>query len=282
MMMKKKIAAAALSLLACMALGAQENAADIKAEYERQVRYVGLAGVGVETIINRWEAAAPEDPEVYVARFNYWLSKSAAESVVITRPQKRYLGNDPVMTLKDSLGRDVYYFEDVNYDDEAFGEALKAIDRAIELNPQEISYRFGKITSIMDYEKESPDMTAAELSLLIDDYQAGGEGWTYAGEPLTQELFCQGISEYCYRFFRTASPASYEYFLEISEKMNKLYPDEVVFIDNIGSYWQVNGDSRKALRYYRKALKIDPEDYAANNNIRLIQSSQSRKGRPSK
>ena len=281
-MMMKKIAAAALSLLACMALGAQENAADIKAEYERQVRYVGLAGVGVETIINRWEAAAPEDPEVYVARFNYWLSKSAAESVVITRPQKRYLGNDPVMTLKDSLGRDVYYFEDVNYDDEAFGEALKAIDRAIELNPQEISYRFGKITSIMDYEKESPDMTAAELSLLIDDYQAGGEGWTYAGGPLTQELFCQGISEYCYRFFRTASPASYEYFLEISEKMNKLYPDEVVFIDNIGSYWQVNGDSRKALRYYRKALKIDPEDYAANNNIRLIQSSQSRKGRPSK
>ena len=268
-MMQKKIAAAALSLLACMALGAQENAADIKAEYERQVRYVGLAGVGVETIINRWEAAAPEDPEVHVARFNYWLSKSAAESVVITRPQKRYLGNDPVMTLKDSLGRDVYYFEDVNYDDEAFGEALKAIDRAIELNPQEISYRFGKITSIMDYEKESPDMTAAELSLLIDDYQAGGEGWTYAGETLTQELFCQGISEY-------------EYFLEISEKMNKLYPDEVVFIDNIGSYWQVNGDSRKALRYYRKALKIAPEDYAANNNIRLIQSSQSRKGRPSK
>lgn len=281
-MMMKKIAAAALSLLACMALGAQENAADIKAEYERQVRYVGLAGVGVETIINRWEAAAPEDPEVYVARFNYWLSKSAAESVVITRPQKRYLGNDPVMTLKDSLGRDVYYFEDVNYDDEAFGEALKAIDRAIELNPQEISYRFGKITSIMDYEKESPDMTAAEILSLIDDYQARGEDWTYAGETLTQELFCQGISEYCYRFFRTASPASYEYFLEISEKMNKLYPDEVVFIDNIGSYWQVNGDSRKALRYYRKALKIDPEDYAANNNIRLIQSSQSRKGRPSK
>lgn len=282
MMMKKKIAAAALSLLACLSLAAQENAADIKAEYERQVRYVGLAGVGVETIINRWEAAAPEDPEVHVARFNYWLTKSAAASSVITRPQKRYLGNDPVMTLKDSLGRDVYYFEDVNYDDEAFGEALKAIDKAIELDPQEISYRFGKITSIMDYEKESPDMTAAEIFSLIDDYQAGGEGWTYAGETLTQELFCQGISEYCYRFFRTASPASYEYFLEISEKMNKLYPDEVVFIDNIGSYWQVNGDSRKALRYYRKALKIDPEDFAANNNIRLIQSSQSRKGRPSK
>ena len=141
-----------------------------------------------------------------------------------------------------------------------------------------LTQKFGKLRQVG--RTGCPDMTAAEILSLIDDYQARGEGWTYAGETLTQELFCQGISEYCYRFFRTASPASYEYFLEISEKMNKLYPDEVVFIDNIGSYWQVNGDSRKALRYYRKALKIDPEDYAANNNIRLIQSSQSRKGRP--
>ena len=270
------------SLLSGLALGAQDDAAGIKAEYERQVRYVGADGPGVETIINRWEAAAPDDPEAAVARFNYWLAKATVRTEVIVRPTKKYLGQNPVVTLKDSLGNDVNYFEDTVYDDAAFGEALKAVEKAISLAPGELNYRFYKITAVLDYEKESPDMTAAELSLLIDDYQAGGEGWTYAGEPLTQELFCQGISEYCYRFFRTASPASYEYFLEISEKMNKLYPDEVVFIDNIGSYWQVNGDSRKALRYYRKALKIDPEDYAANNNIRLIQSSQSRKGRPSK
>ena len=80
-----------------------------------------------------------------------------------------------------------------------------------------------------------------------------------------------------------ASPISYGYFLEISEKMNRLYPDNTVFINNIGSYWQVVGEnSRKALKYYRKALRIDPEDYVANTNIRIIQTLQSRKGRPSK
>ena len=271
------------SLLSGLVLGAQDDAAGIKAEYERQVRYVGADGPGVETIINRWEAAAPDDPEAAVARFNYWLAKATVRTEVIVRPTKKYLGQNPVVTLKDSLGNDVNYFEDTVYDDAAFGEALKAVEKAISLAPGELNYRFYKITAVLDYEKESPDMAVEEMRELIDEYTSGRRDWTWSGQPADDAIFCQGIGEYCYRLFLTASPLGYEYFLEISEKMNGLYPDDTVFINNIGSYWQVaQGNSRKALRYYRKALKIDPEDYVANTNIRIIQSSQSRKGRPSK
>lgn len=279
----KRIICLISALLGCLALGAQENAGDIKAEYERQVRYVGADGLGVETIINRWEAAAPDDPEVHVARFNYWLARSQARTEVKSMPLKKYLGREPVVTLKDSLGGDVNYFEDVVYDDEAFGEALKAVEKAISLKPEELGYRFYKITAVLDYEKDSPDMAMEDIEALIDEYTSGSHGWTFMGHPADDEVFRQGIGEYCYKLFMIASPLSYEYFLEISEKMNGLYPDDTVFINNIGSYWQVAaGNSRKALRYYRKALKIDPEDYVANTNIRIIQSLQSRKGRPSK
>lgn len=271
----------ALSL--CLALGAQDGSTGAKAEYERQIRYVGFAGPGVETIINRWEAASPDDPEVYVARFNYWLEKAASGTEVVVKPQKKYLGANPVVTLKDSLGNDVNYFEDVVYDDAAFGEALTAIDKAILLAPGELEYRFHKITAILGYEKESPDMTAEQINALIDEYASGTRVWTFRGGEGGDEVFCQGIGEYCYNLFLIANPLSYGYFLEISEKMNKLYPDDTVFINNIGSYWQVaQGNSKKALRYYKKALKIDPEDYVASTNIRIIQSLQSRKGRSSK
>ncbi len=279
----KKTVSLIFSLFACVALFAQENAGSLKAEYERQIRYVGAAGVGVETIINRWEAAAPDDPEVYVARFNYWLAKAASRTEVVVKPQKKYLGENPVVTLKDSLGRDVNYFEDTVYDDAAFAEALTAIDKAIALAPDELEYRFNKITAILGYEKESPDMTADEILALIDEYCSGKHRWTFRGGDGGEDIFCQGIGEYCYNFFQIANPLSYGYFLQISEKMNKLYPDNTVFINNIGSYWQVaEGNSKKALRYYRKALKIDPEDYVANTNVRIIQSLQSRKGRSSK
>lgn len=278
----KKITAVLVPLLACLSLGAQENVNDIKAEYERQVRYVGADGVGVETIINRWEAAAPDDPEVFVARFSFYLAKAVTPEVVM-KEQDKYLGREPMFSLKDSLGRDVNYFEDDVYDDALFGEALKAVEKAISLDGDELQYRFYKITATLNYEKESPDMAAEAIEALIDEYAGGGHAWTLGGRPCTEADFRQGIGEYCYNLFMIASPLSYEYFLDISEKMNRLFPDDTVFINNIGSYWQVVGkNSRKALKYYRKALRIDPEDYVANTNIRVIQTLQSRKDRSSK
>ena len=54
----KRIICLISALLGCLALGTGERGRH-KTEYERQVRYVGADGLGVETIINRWEAAAP-------------------------------------------------------------------------------------------------------------------------------------------------------------------------------------------------------------------------------
>ena len=63
--------------------------------------------------------------------------------------------------------------------------------------------------------------------------------------------------------------------------MNKLYPKNPVFLDNIGSYWQVaEKNDKKALKYYKKALKLDPPDYAALNNIRLINRRKAASTRP--
>ena len=62
--------------------------------------------------------------------------------------------------------------------------------------------------------------------------------------------------------------------------MNKLYPKNPVFLDNIGSYWQVaRGNDKQAEKFYKKALKLDPDDYAATRNLQLIakKKSQARK-----
>ena len=65
--------------------------------------------------------------------------------------------------------------------------------------------------------------------------------------------------------------------------MNKLYPKMPLFCDYIGSYWQAyKKNYKQALKFYKKALKLDPEDYAATRNIQIIQTLQSKKGLPSK
>lgn len=265
-------------MLLCAALGAQTAKVDHKAAYERQVRSVGHAGVGVETIINKWEAAEPDNPELCLAKFNFHYLKSQSTGVV-TKDSKKYLGMDPVLTLKDSLDNDVHYFQVVEYDDEHFAEAIRAIDKAISLNDLEMRYRLSKVTALLSYEKESPDMAAAELLSLIETYTSSkSRPWTLDSAEMQEDVFLQAVGEYCYSFFNTATPSSYNYFHQISVRMNKLYPKEVTFIDNQGAYWQaVEKNNKKAMKFYKKSLKIDPEDYVALRNIRIIQSSQSKR-----
>lgn len=277
--------------LFCAVASAQSDNSTYLNSYNRQVRIVGASGVGVESIINRWEAALPQDAEAKLARFSYYFDKSQS-SEVQTHSQKRYLGQQPVLALKDSLGADVYYYNVTVFVDSLYAESMRAIDAAIELRDNEMRYRFVKVAALLAYEKESPDLAAEQIMGLIDEYaiprasQAKSKSsialkdWQLDGQPLEESSFVQAMSEYCYNLFQVATPASYEYFKSISEKMNKLYPKETVFIDNLGSYWQVvRGDNRKAIRYYKQALKINPEDYAATTNLRIIEKTQKNKAR---
>ena len=276
MKMKRRIALAAEALLAACAAFAQEPSADeVQARYERLVRNVGYSGVGVETLLDRWEAAYPDDPAIPTARFHYFYLKSQHSEIVPKPGLRRYLGKQPALTLQDSDGNDVNYFEDISYDEELFGEAMKVLDRQLAAQPDELRWHYLKISALTEYEKESPDMAAAELKALIGRNTSARPAWTLDGQPAGQDIFQQGVGEYLYGFFQTASPASYEYFREISEQMHKLFPRNPVFIDNLGSYWQVAKENDKqATKFYKQALKIDPEDYAANRNLKIIERTK--------
>ena len=276
MKMMKRLTLLTVSLLLSAAAFAQDlTAEEFMARYERLVRNVGYSGVGVETLLDRWEEAFPDDMNVPVARFNYFFDKAERTEMVAKPGQKRFMGNPPAMTLQDPEGQDIPYFEENFYDDESFGEAMRVLDQQIAAHPYELRYRYLKVSALLAYEKEHPDMAATELKKLITLHASSHPAWTLDGSPADDEVFQQGVGEYCYTFFQIASTDSYEYFRDISEQMNKLFPRNPVFIDNIGSYWQAAmGNDKQAIKYYKKALKIDPDDYAAKRNLQIIEKKQ--------
>ncbi len=272
--MKKWILAIAAIAL-CTAAAAQTTAEEYLARFERLVRTVGPDGVGVETLLDRWEEDFPDDQAVHVARFNYHFQKSQRTEMVAKGTQRRYLGNPPSLTLKDADGQDVNYFPEDFYDEEEFAEAMKVLDRQIALHPDELRFHFLKVSALAAYEKESPDMAAAELKSVIERQASARPVWTLDGNPADAEIFQQGVGEYCYEFFQIGTSDSYEYFREISERMNKLFPKNPVFLDNLGSYELVVKENYKqAAKYYKKALKLDPDDHAAQSNLQLIERKQ--------
>ena len=98
-----------IAILSCACAFAQMTPEFYKGQYERQVKTLGYAGVGVENILDKWERVAPEDGEMLKARFHYHYEKGRSEKMEV-KDRTRFLGQKPVLTLKDSLGRDVNYF----------------------------------------------------------------------------------------------------------------------------------------------------------------------------
>ena len=256
-------------MLAFAAWG-QTDSEGFKARYDRQVRAVGAAGVGVETILDRWEAAFPDDPAMFEGRYKFLLARSVSHSVVAS-DRARYLGKEPVLSLKDSTGHDVFYFEDNVFSESLFASSQSAIDKAIAIAPNELAYRVDKVTGLVLYEKESPDMATQELLKMISYQKSSKPEWKYYGLDVDEDSFKNTIQEYCYSFFRIASPVSYEAFRTVSEAMLKLYPKDTNFMSNIGSYWLVyKKNNRKALKWYNKVLDINPKDYAAAKNCVIL------------
>ncbi len=268
-----------LSALLAVAASAQTTAEQYKARYDLLVSRLGVTGLGVETALDKWETAYPDDIDMLCGRFLYKLGKSARNEVV-RKDRSRFLGKEPMLTLKDSLDRPVYYYEEAFYDDELFGQALKYIDRAVALAPGRLDIRLSRITALMAYEKESPDMTAGQLRGLIDYHFTTRPAWVYPGvEDINPEVFDAFIQEYCAAFFRYGVPETYAVFKDLSERMLSYEKDNPIFLDNLGSYYLVAlRDNRTALKYYNKVLKKHPDDLTAiRNGIILARNAKDAK-----
>jgi len=268
----KKILLTILVVIASLPLCAQTKPAqkDYLDRYQLLVSKLGTTGIGIETLLQRWGKDYPEDTDMLLGKFTYYLAKSQTNSIEV-KDAAKYLGNSPALTLKDSLGRDVNYFQVVDYDDELFGKATQAIEKAIELNPDRLDLRLFKISALIGYEKDSPDMALAGLKALIDYNGHSHPSWVYPGVEASEDLFPSVMQEYCYAFFKIGTPHCFEAFKELSEKMLAYYPGNTTYMTNLGSYYLVcKRDSKAALKMYNKVLKKSPDDYTAIKNCVLL------------
>ena len=262
----KKILILAVLLGSTLLAGAQTTREDYLRRYNNLVERVGPTGVGVETLLDNWAAAFPEDDQQMLARFAFCFARSQTTQV-IELDRDRYMGNAPLLPMTDSLGVKHNYFEDILYDDDLFADALLNIDQAIAAKSWRLDYRFMKINATLAYEKESPDMALQQLKALADEHFTRHPAWVYEGvEKVGDEEFCAFMQDYCAAIFRIGSDASAEAFKALSEHMLKYSKNNPLFMDNIGSYWLVKKDYKKAAKQYDAVLKKHPDDLTAIRN----------------
>ena len=264
MMNKVKIYFVALLGLLTVSLSAQT--VNFQNRYNLLVSQVGPAGVGVETLLDKWQAADSTGKAMLSARFEFYFTKAQSEQVV-KKSQKKYLGMDPLLSLKDTTGTPVYYFREIFYDDALFAQALKVADKVATLYPDDLDYRFLKANALVAYEKESPDMAYVYLSDLITENASRKRPWNYEGKKMEDGFFPDAMQEYCRTFYTLGSDAAMNVFFNISKRMYEMYPSDVCFLSNMATYNLVTkNDSKAALKLYNKVLKKVKDDETALRN----------------
>ena len=264
----KKIFVVVVLALVSVCVYAQDQSAVLERRYNLLVEKVGFAGIGVETVLDAWERVDSTNLNMQLGRFRYYLTKGQTISVV-AKPEKKDLGLEPVLTLKDSLGKDVYYFQEPFFDDALYGQAMKSLDKVISLAPDRLDFRFMKANTYITYEKGSPDMTLSYLSGLCDEAAARTKDWTFGQEKKGRDFFADAMQEYCYNLFLIGTPSSREAFVTLSRKLNGIFPEYLDFLNNIGSYQLMSQDYKGALKTYGKVLKKDPGNLTALQNCLL-------------
>ena len=260
-------------LLLISGLVAWSMSAQTSERYEQRYNLLesqlGPAGVGIETVLDRWAEVDSTNARLLFARFRFFYAKAQTTSVVV-KPERKYLGMEPVLSLKDSLGNDVHYYQVNDFDDELYGKAIKVIDKAISLYPDRLDYRFVKANAYIAYEKEGPDMALSYIQELADIHARRTRPWLYEEEKVDDAFFADAMQEYCYSFYSIGSPSSLKAFLTLSEKLCGIFPDRLEFLNNIGSYHMIAvKDYKAALKVYGKVLKKKPDDYTAIKNSSL-------------
>lgn len=255
-----------LVLLLVSALSSAQTVVDYEQRYNLLVSQFGPSGVGIETVLNNWAKSDSTNIKLLTARFNYYFSK-AQTTEVVKKEQKNYLGMKPLLSLKDTTGADIHYYQESFFDDEIYGQALKYADKAVALHPDNLDFRFMKANAYIAYEKESPDMALVYLLSMADEDSKRNKPWKFEGGQAEKGFFEEAMQEYCYSFYAINSPKALEAFLKLSEKMSGLYPDNPGFLNNIGTYSMVaKQDYKTAIKWYDKVLKKHPEDYTAIKN----------------
>lgn len=268
--MKNRFLLLLLGLVCLAPLHAQESKEDYLRRYTNLTDRVGPDGLGVETLLNKWEAAYPEDPNQMIARFAFCFTRSQ-HSRIVPLEQDRYLGNAPILPTTDSTGKKVNYFEVTDYDDALFAEANAAIGKAIATAQNHLDWQMLKINALLAYEKDKPEMALQELKALVTFHYTRKPDWLHDQMgTVTGEQFEAFMQDYCAALFRMNTPTSIEAFKALSEHLLTYSKDNPLFLDNLGSYYLVKKDYKKARKYYDQVLKKHPADMTALKNCLLM------------
>lgn len=257
-MKPKSIALFIIACLSCLCALAQDYKASFK-------ELIGKDDVQATlNLLGKWQKAAPNDPEMYVAYYNLYAKEGLKEVISLTKDAP---AGDAIQ-VKDSTGKVAGYIGSTpGHNDTYLNKGFKYIDTAIAKFPTRLDLRFGKVYvlgRIKNYDAFTKEIVAA-----IEYGETIGMKWLWTdNKPLDEpkEFMLSTVQSYVMQLFE-AGDQNADNIKNIAQTVLKYHPDHVESLSNLSIGYMIKADYTSALTPLLKAEKINPQDYIVLNNI---------------
>ncbi len=206
----------------------------------------------VESTLEKWEKESPDNPELLIAYFNYYLHREMESVLTMGKMDDGRYGLYDRQTFKD---------EDVK-------TGISYLDKALKKYPDRLDIHFGKCSSLIHAGKYEEASNA--ILDLLETSQKVKNNWKWTNnQPVNEKgetaLF-SGINDYCTMLFNYFDSTK-DYLNSIFSKIEKLYPNNIIGLNQSARYYSLSGNNEKAIKQLKKAYNLDKSDYIVIGNL---------------
>lgn len=216
-------------------------------------------------VLNDWERSNPKDPELFTSYFNFHLTKSQQEVVVLSTEELEGEG----FVLKDSLNQTAGYMGSrLQFEPAEVQKAFNRIDRGIKLYPNRLDMRFGKIFALGIL--EDWDFFTSEIIKAIQQSAINNNDWIWMNNEKQEggrDFFLSSLQDYQVQLYETGNDNLLINMRNIANEVLEYYPDHIESLSNLSITYFLTGEFDKGLEPLLKAEKINPEDDIVLFNI---------------
>lgn len=231
----------------------------------------------VENVLTAWEKAAPQDPDLYVAQFNWLLKK--AERVEL-RPSTATAGE---FAIKNKKGKAVGSLE-TGYDPELVTQAANALTKGLGFAPNRLDMHFG-LAKLYEMTGQ-PALEEQALSNALASHAKNPQPWRWREGgtlPAPEADFVPStLEQYAAFYWQQEAPAAMEHGHAIAELMEQYYPKSSLGYFNTGVYYSVTKQSAKAYAKLQQADALAPNDGPTLGNLTKLAIELKKKDEASK
>lgn len=223
---------------------------------------------GQRELLEKWHQNDPNDSELFVAYFNYYVGLSREEVIVMGTD----VSSEESLELKgkDSTGQEINasIYSQTQFNESLLFKGIEFIDQGIEKYPNRLDMRFGKIYMLGQIEHY--EEFTSEIIETINYSTVNENQWTWDGNRAVENpkgFLLTSIQDYQAQLYETNDDALLNNMEQIALAILKLYPDHVESQTNLSVVYLLQKKYEKALVPLKQAEKIDPKDYVVLGNI---------------